>query len=32
MNDSRIGTQVGTDKFGNKYFENKSHIFGKLCP
>lgn len=25
-----IGSLVGTDKFGNKYYENKENMFGKL--
>jgi len=29
MNDIRVGSLVGTDKFGNKYYENKSHFFGE---
>ena len=34
MRDLRAGTLVGTDSFGNEYFENKDHIYGecnKLC-
>ena len=28
MNDIRVGTLVGTDEFGNKYYENKDHFYG----
>ncbi|GAB6033477.1 hypothetical protein CHUAL_013362 [Chamberlinius hualienensis] len=27
--DLRIGTLVGTDKFGNKYYENKEFFYGR---
>ncbi|XP_064387449.1 NADH dehydrogenase [ubiquinone] 1 alpha subcomplex subunit 12-like [Halichondria panicea] len=29
MRDLRAGTLVGTDSFGNEYFENKDHIYGR---
>jgi hypothetical protein len=29
MNDLRSGALVGTDKFGNEYYENNEHIYGK---
>lgn len=30
MDDLKIGELVGTDKYGNKYFENKMYFYGKL--
>ena len=32
LRDLRAGTLVGTDQFGNKYFENKDHIYSKFIP
>ncbi len=29
MRDLRAGTLVGTDSFGNEYFENNDHIYGE---
>ncbi len=27
--DLKLGTLVGTDKYGNKYFENNEYFYGK---
>lgn len=29
MDSLRPGTLVGTDKLGNKYYENKSYFYGR---
>ncbi|ETE69953.1 NADH dehydrogenase [ubiquinone] 1 alpha subcomplex subunit 12, partial [Ophiophagus hannah] len=29
VNDLKVGTLVGTDKYGNKYYEDKRFFFGK---
>ncbi|MCL4147893.1 UNVERIFIED_CONTAM: hypothetical protein GTU68_064279 [Idotea baltica] len=29
MDELMTGTLVGTDKFGNKYFENRNNMFGR---
>ncbi|CAH0549445.1 unnamed protein product [Brassicogethes aeneus] len=29
MDSVRMGTCVGTDKYGNKYYENKSYFYGR---
>ena len=29
LGDIRVGTLVGTDSFGNKYYENNDYFFGE---
>ena len=29
IGDTKVGTLIGTDKFGNKYFENLTESYGK---
>ncbi|XP_046400421.1 probable NADH dehydrogenase [ubiquinone] 1 alpha subcomplex subunit 12 [Ischnura elegans] len=29
MDELKLGTQVGEDKYGNKYFENKMYFYGR---
>ena len=29
MNEVRLGSVVGKDEFGNRYFENKQYFYGK---
>lgn len=30
MRDLRAGTLIGTDSFGNEYYENMDHIYGEI--
>ncbi|KAK7792921.1 hypothetical protein R5R35_007999 [Gryllus longicercus] len=29
MDDAKVGTLIGEDKYGNKYFENKMYFYGR---